>query len=131
MLATVQIPEGDGPVVTATGQSGAIGAHLERLHRSLMRLLIPVPQTGFPHALPARYLPPAQHAITASTDQQLPTGSPGQRRDHPRMPRKSMHALPTVGMPHEELPALSLPQATATEASRIPSGPQATLVTAP
>src|SRR5256885_12375406 len=74
MLPTVQIPEGDGPVVTATGQTGAIGAHLERLHRPLMRF-------SHPHALPAVHLPPAHPAVTASTDHQLSTGSPGQRRD--------------------------------------------------
>src|SRR5205823_7992424 len=100
MLATLQIPERDGPVVTATGQTGAIGAHLERLHRPLMRF-------SHPHALPAVHLPPAHPAVTASTDHQLSTGSPGQRRDHPRMPRKGVHALPAVGIPHDELPALS------------------------
>src|SRR5713226_70823 len=78
MLATLQIPERDGPVLPATGQSAPIGTHLERLHRPLMRF-------SLPHALPAMHLPPAQHPVTVSTEQQLSTESPGQRRDHPRM----------------------------------------------
>ncbi len=41
MLAIVQVPEHDGPVIPATGQPAAIGAHLERLQRSLMRLSHP------------------------------------------------------------------------------------------
>src|SRR2546421_12209355 len=67
MLTTVQIPEHNGSIIPAARQSAAIRTHLERLHRPLMRLLIPVPQTGFPHALPAVNLPPAQPAVTAST----------------------------------------------------------------
>src|SRR2546428_612224 len=51
MLATVQVPERDDPVLPTTGQSAAIGTHLERLHRPLMR-------SSHPHALPARHLPP-------------------------------------------------------------------------
>src|SRR5712692_12013716 len=61
MLATLEIPERDSPVIPAAGQNAAIGTHLERLHGPLMRLL-------HPHALPILDLPPAQHAITASTD---------------------------------------------------------------
>src|SRR6266550_6210683 len=75
-----------------------------------------------PHALPALHLPPAQPPVTASTDHQLSTGSPAQRRDHPRMPRKGVHALPAVGIPHEELPALSLPLATTTGGQPPPVG---------
>src|SRR5437868_4991344 len=71
MLATVQVPERDGPIIPAAGQPAAIGTHLERLDCPLMRLL-------HPHALPAVDLPPAQPPITASADQQLPTRSPGQ-----------------------------------------------------
>src|SRR2546427_1781573 len=78
-LATVQVPERDGPIIPATGQNTPIGTHLERLDGPLMRF-------SHPHALPALHLPPAQPAVTASTDQQLSTGSPGQRRDHPWMP---------------------------------------------
>src|SRR6266566_8630242 len=80
-LATVQVPEHDGPVIPATGEPAAIGTHLERLHHPLMRFL-------HPHALPAVHLPPAQHAVTASTDQQLLARTPCHGRDHPRMPRQ-------------------------------------------
>src|SRR6266567_5371788 len=107
MLATLQVPERDGPIIPATGQRAAIGTHLERLDGPLMRF-------SHPHALPALHLPPAQPPVTASTDHQLSTGSPSHRRDHPRMRRKGVHALPAVGIPHEELPALSLPLATTT-----------------
>src|SRR5260370_34044059 len=101
MLATLQGPDVDGPIIAATGQPATIGTHLERLHGPLMRLL-------HPHALPTLALPPAQHAVTASTDQPLPTGSPGYRRDHPRMPPQGAHAPPTLGIPHKHLPALAL-----------------------
>src|SRR5260221_6528119 len=114
MLATLQVPERDSPIIPATGQSAAIGTHLERLDGPLMRF-------SHPHAFPAVHLPPAHHPVTASSKHQLSTGSPGQRRDHPRMPRQGAItcppgrvALPTVGIPHEELPAVSLPVAAAT-----------------
>src|SRR5713226_2666518 len=107
MLATLQIPERDGPVLPATGQSASIGTHLERLHRPLMRF-------SLPHALPAVDLPPAQPAVAASTDKPLPTRSPGHGRDYPRMPHKGpitcppgRVALPALHLPHEKLPALA------------------------
>src|SRR5216683_987814 len=62
LLATMQVPEQDGPVIPTTGQPAPLGAHLEGLHRPLMRLL-------HSYALPALNLPPAQHAVTTSTDQ--------------------------------------------------------------
>src|SRR5256712_4122538 len=74
MLATLQVPDGDGPVLPATGQPASIGTQLERLHGPLMRLL-------HPHALSAVHVPPAQSPITASTDHQFPTWGPAQRRD--------------------------------------------------
>src|SRR5438132_1255470 len=112
-LATVQVPERDDPVIPATGQRAAIGTHLERLDCPLMRF-------SLPHALPAVHLPPAHHPVTASSKHQLSTGSPGQRRDHPRMPHQGalacppvecrfiehVVALPAVGIPHEELPTV-------------------------
>src|SRR2546422_10551757 len=61
MLATLQVPDSDGPVLPAAGQPAPIGTHLERLHGPLMRLL-------HPHALPTLDLPPAYHPVTASTD---------------------------------------------------------------
>src|SRR2546422_2467483 len=86
-LATVQVPEGDDPVIPATGQRAAIGTHLERLDGPLMRF-------SHPYALPAVHLPPAHPAVTASTEHQLSTGSPAQRRDYPRMPRQGAIACP-------------------------------------
>src|SRR5437764_14635178 len=100
MLATMQVPEHDGPVIPATGQPAAIGTHVERLHGPLMRLL-------HPHTLSAVDLPPAQPAITASTDQHLPTRTPDHRKGHSGMPRQGSHPLPAVGIPHEQLPAVS------------------------
>src|SRR6266516_3339942 len=56
MLATLEVPEHDGPVIPATGEPAPIGTHLERLHRPLMRF-------SLPHAHPAVHLPPAQPAV--------------------------------------------------------------------
>src|SRR5205823_14549795 len=107
MLATVQVPEHDGPVIPATGEPAPIGTHLERLHHPLMRFL-------HPHALPAVHLPPAQHAVTASSEQQLLARTPCHGRDHPRMPRQRTipcpplrAALPPVRPPRNQLTALS------------------------
>src|SRR5947209_5477739 len=114
MLATLEIPEHDGPVLPAAGQPTPIGAHLERLNCPLM---------GFSHlyTLPALDLPPAHPPVTASTDKPLPARSPGHGRDYPRMPHQGAIAcppgrvaLPALHLPHEELPALSLPLAAAT-----------------
>src|SRR5260221_12225815 len=114
MLATLEFPERDDPVIPATGQPTAIGTPLERLDCPLMRF-------SHPHALPAVHLPPAHPAVTASTEHQLSTGSPAQRRDHPRMPRQGALpcitsppervpgrvALPAVGIPHHQLPGVA------------------------
>src|SRR5205085_4044481 len=111
MLATLEVPDLDGPIIAATGQHAPIGTDLERLHGPLM---------GFSHpdALPVLQVPPAQPAVSASTDQHLPTWDPAQRRDRPRMPHKGMHRLSAVrsaaGIPHEQLPAVCLPLAAAT-----------------
>src|SRR3989440_8046989 len=111
MFATLKAPEPDRSVLPAAGEPAAVGTHFERPHRSLMGLL-------HQHALAARHLPPAQPAVTASTDQHLPTWDPAQRRDHPRMLHKGMHRLSAVGsaagIPHEQIPAISLPLAAAT-----------------
>src|SRR5947209_19226657 len=68
-LAVLEVPETDGPVIPATGRHAPIGTHLERLHRALMRL-------SHSDALPALQIPPAQPAVTTSTDHHLPTGDP-------------------------------------------------------
>src|SRR2546422_1199610 len=115
MLASMQVPEHDGPVIPATGEPAPIGTHLQRPDRPLMPLL-------HPPARPAVHLPPAEHAVTASTDQQLPTGTPGYRRDDTFMPRKGSHALPALHVPHKQLPAVSLPLAAATRGQPRPIG---------
>src|SRR5258706_10895693 len=53
MLATLELPEHNSPVIPATGQLAAIGTHSDRVYRPLMRL-------SHPQALPAGHLPPAQ-----------------------------------------------------------------------
>src|SRR3954471_5773261 len=107
MLATLQVPEHDGPVIPATGEPAAIGTSPERTDRPMVRL-------SHPHALPAVNLPPAQQAVTASTEQQLLARTPGHRRDHPRMPHQGSItcppgrvALPALDIPHKQLSALS------------------------
>src|SRR3989442_2558471 len=75
-LATLEVPEPDGPVIPATGQPAAIGTHLHRVHPPPMSLL-------HAHARPAPRSPPAQPSITAASVQQIPIGNPAQRRDHP------------------------------------------------
>jgi len=77
-LATVEVPKLDGPVIAATGQPSAIGTHLERLHRSLMRL-------SHPHTLATLHLPPAQRTVTASTNELLSTWAPGHETDEGRL----------------------------------------------
>src|SRR3989440_4547817 len=104
MLATLQVPDGDGSILPATGQPASIGTQLERLHRPLMGL-------SHPHAFSTLHVPPAQSPVTASTDHQFPTRGPAQRRDHPRMPYKGPHARPAVRIPHEQLSAVCLPLA--------------------
>src|SRR6266849_8829721 len=100
MLAIVQVTEHNDSVITATGQSAPIGAHLERVPRSLMCL-------SHAHTLSTLDLPPAQPAVTTSTDQNLSTRTPGQCRGHPGMLRQGLHMLHAARLPHEELAALS------------------------
>src|SRR5712692_9375422 len=61
-FAAAHIPDPDGPIIAATGDSFAIGTDLEGLHLPLM---------GFSHpqARSALQVPPAQPAITPSTEQ--------------------------------------------------------------
>src|SRR6266513_2349129 len=115
MFATLEVPERDSPIIAATGEPAAIGAHLECMHRALM---------GFSHlyALPAVNIPPAQHSVTASTDELLPTWTPGHCKGHPRMLRQGSHPLPAVRLPHEQFPALSLPLAATSRGQPPPIG---------
>src|SRR6266536_1118418 len=78
MLATLEFPDVDGPVIAATGQHASIGTDLESLHDPLMCL-------SHLHTLSALDLPPTQPPVTAPTD----------------------HPLPAVRLPHEDLPAFS------------------------
>src|SRR2546421_2626085 len=115
MFATLQVPERDSPIIAATGEPAAIGAHLECMHRALM---------GFSHlyALPAVNIPPAQHSVTASTDERLPTWPQGHCKGHPRRLRQGSHPLPAVRLPHEQFPALSLPLAATSRGQPPPIG---------
>src|SRR5215470_12360418 len=61
VFAAVHIPEPDGPIIAATGDSLAIGTDLEGLHLPLMGF-------SLPQARSALQVPPAQPAITPSTD---------------------------------------------------------------
>src|SRR6266699_5495186 len=104
MFATVQIPEGNGPVVPATGQPAPIGTHLEPLHRSLMR-------SPYPYALFALDIPPVKPPIAAPADQHRAGRTPGHGIDHSRMSRDAMHPFPALHIPHEQFPDVFLPLA--------------------
>src|SRR5438445_10315928 len=79
---------------------------------------------GFSHpqARSALQVPPAQPAITPSTEQPIPDRMPGDCIEHTRQSLQGGQALPTVGIPREELPALSLPLATTTGGQPPPVG---------
>src|SRR3989442_2146020 len=94
LLATVQVPQGDGSVIPATGQPAPIGTSPERTDRPLMRL-------SHLHALPAVHIPPAQHTITASTDQQVLAGVPCDGINGTGMPGKGLHALTALLIPDQ------------------------------
>ena len=98
-LATLYIPDHDSSIIPTAGQLAAIEADLEGLDRPLMGF-------SLPHARSAGHVPPAQPAITASTDHHLPACSPAQRSHHRWMPRQGMHALPALYLPHEQLPTV-------------------------
>src|SRR5260221_4104016 len=96
MLATLQVPERDGPIIPATGQRAPIGTHLERLDRPLMRL-------SHSHALSLLQVPPPQHAIAAATQQHHAGRAPGQRVHDCARLAQGVQALPTLPIPDEEL----------------------------
>jgi hypothetical protein len=73
MLATLEVPDVDSPVIAATGEPLAIGAASQRADRPRMRF-------AHPDTLPALYVPPAQPAVTTSTDQPGAIGTPGPRQ---------------------------------------------------
>src|SRR6266571_3732572 len=99
MLATLQVPERDGPIIPATGQRAAIGTHLERLDGPLMRF-------SHPHALPAVDIPheelPALFATTTG-GQPHPIGAPGHARDGPVMPHQPQELQAIRGVPQVDV----------------------------
>src|SRR5437660_11671733 len=105
MLATLEIPDVDGPVIAATGQRAPIRTHSERLDRPLM----PLPKR---QALPALHVPPAHVPITAATEQHRCGRTPGQRvHDRARL-APGLQALPALRIPDDELPTASAPATT-------------------
>src|SRR2546421_320627 len=96
MFAPLEVPERNSPIIAATGEPAAIGAHLECMHRALM---------GFSHlyALPAVNIPPAQHSVTASTDELLPTPAAVWTPGHATYPGRQLIPAPPVG-PRRHLP---------------------------
>src|SRR5260370_19574937 len=103
-VASLKIPDVDDTIVPTTGEPVPTGTHLEALNCSLMR-------PALPYALPALPVPPAQHLIAAATDQGRASRIPGHRIHDSRMPRQDTHTLPARHLPHEHLPAISLPLA--------------------
>src|SRR5205823_5394653 len=106
MLAALEIPDVNGPIIAATGEPLAIGTHSERLDCPLM----PLPKR---QALPALHVPPAHAPIAAATEQHRSRRTPGQRvHDRARLP-PGMQALLTGHLPDEDFPtASSAPTAT-------------------
>src|SRR6266851_7497444 len=114
MLGTTQVPEHDSTIVTATGQLATIGAYLERSDRSPMCFLLH-------HALPAVHLPPVQHSVAVTADQQVPGRTPDHRIDNAAMPCKGSITcitsppervpgrvvLSALDIPHKQFPAAS------------------------
>src|SRR5258708_34556510 len=72
MLGALQLPDVDSAIVPATGERAAIGTHLERLDCPLVR-------PARVHALSALDVPPAEHAVAATTDQHRAGRTPGER----------------------------------------------------
>src|SRR6266566_7757885 len=72
MLATREVPDGDSAIVPATGEQAAIGTRFEGLDCSLVGL-------ARLQALSALDIPPAQHPVTAATDQHRAGRAPGER----------------------------------------------------
>src|SRR5579859_5797769 len=97
MLATLELPDVDGSVISTTGQQLPIGTLPEREDRSLMGC-------SHPQAFSALYIPPAQYPITPSADQEVPTRSPDGGIDNTRMPCKGLEAFPALHIPHEQFP---------------------------
>src|SRR5713101_8972451 len=102
MFAALEIPDVDGPVVPATGEPAPIGTHLQRLHRSLMR-------PAHLYTLPMLHIPPAQHAITVTTDQHRSGLTPCERVHDLAQFTQGEQALSIMGIPDEELSTAPAP----------------------
>src|SRR2546429_665744 len=103
MFATLQVPERDSPIIAATGEPAAIGAHLECMHRALMGFshLYALPAvlcwSHFAHpARPRPFWPPGPGRYPGP--QQRPTPPGGTRRHLPHV-----HAL-QIGSASQLLP---------------------------
>src|SRR5438105_12487158 len=105
MFAALEIPDGDGTIIAATGQPLVIRAAPERQDRPLMG-------HAYPHALPTLQVPPAQPAITAATQQLCSGQTPGQRVHEGVWFAQAIEAFPTAHIPDEEFPLATAPAPT-------------------
>src|SRR6266849_4003947 len=105
MFAALQTPDVDGPIIPATGEPLAIRVQLERPDRPLMGL-------SHPYTFPTLQVPPAQHAIAATTQQQRSARIPGQRMHDRVWLAQVVQAFPATRLPAEELPPATAPAAT-------------------
>src|SRR5947209_2317674 len=103
-LNTLESPHMDGTILAATGQLMATGTDPERPDHPLMPI-------AYPHALPTLYVPPAQHPVAASTDQQTSVLAPIKGQHRAWGVGKSVQALPTMHIPEQHLPTTSAPAA--------------------
>src|SRR6266568_3340310 len=110
MLATLEFPDVDGPVIAATGQHTSIGTDLESLHDPLMWISH---QRSLPSLPPLTSISPRRLQATAKA-------TPGcSARACTRSPLYASHTK------------ISPPSLPPPEASSLPSGLHATLLTAP
>src|SRR6266480_7570935 len=125
-FAAVHIPEPDGPIIAATGDSFAIGTDLEGLHLPLM---------GFSHPQ-AALVGPAERSVPAGArslpslpplSSRSPTGCQATASSTLASPCRAARRSP-LWASHTKSSPPSLPPP---EASRLPSGLQTTLRTGP
>src|SRR5947208_16057598 len=100
MLATLELPDVDGSVISTTGQQLPIGTLPEREDRSLMCC-------SHPQAFSALYITPAQYPITLSTDQQVPRRSPDDGSDNTGMPSNCLDAFSALHIPPEQFSSVN------------------------
>ena len=99
-LGALQVPHLDRPILTTTGEQLTIGADLEGVDSSLMRL-------SHRQALSALRLPPAQTSIILSTHQLISTHIPHDGRDRMGLPFKGAHMFPTASIPEKQFSGAS------------------------